>query len=807
MDLITKYPLGDDIAVILLVLAVLGAAAIAAGIVLPHRLAERQDDTGVDERLGARLGAVFGSAGSVLLWVGVPTVALMYLVPGTPGDKLLRSAMLLAGLVLGPVAAWRSLMILVAARGITVAERARALTRVGSLLALSALGIAVVPIAAVIWFLREAAGLPLLAMACGTAIAALTLRLVSAPVDALGAGAHMLAGVLEREDHEDDETTLGAPLELTARLFRRGAGVGADIVAVVTALVAAGVLVGLPVLAAEAILVVLLGLGIALLAAAVTLVIPHTGRPGQERGAFTLGSWISAGLAGAAVVALTVLWLPTQYVSLRFAQVGQGMLTDPALVGPQPVPRSELAEQTVKASEDMSQWLTATDDSRAASVFLDFITLHTVSPNAVAGGALAVGVLAAIAIVALVAPLGRPHGASVRRSARTSRTGGALGASAAAGSAALSAAGVLAVIAALLTVLSVLSGGVPELAATLLVHAGLGALVVVAGLAPSLAAPTIVDRPGTEPALRETVASAAAAPRAVLTAAAAMAGLALLAPIVTTIQLSQRAASVWEDRALHALTPMALPVLAGFTIGLIGVLLLAASLLEGARRAGALAVVEARTARLAGRDALDLSDAFAGLRRSIMTPLLVAVLLPVATGFGAGPAAIPAMIAGCAVGAVGLGLWARGTAEVSDGALAEVSAGRFGGPGSWAHTGAVSTAVLAGVQRASVGAVAVPLVLTVATVGALVTPAATILVWNGDVDPVLRWGIAVLAIIIAGAAWSITATAPEVDLEDGQESRSRPLFARESEEQHSSLGAILGDDDDEDSEESTHGKR
>src|SRR5690625_6428107 len=72
-------------------------------------------------------------------------------------------------------------------------------------------------------------------------------------------------------------------------MFRRGGALSADLVAVTTALAGAGVLLGVPVLAAEGVLVVLLGLGVAMLAAAVVAVIPHVGRPGHETGALRLG--------------------------------------------------------------------------------------------------------------------------------------------------------------------------------------------------------------------------------------------------------------------------------------------------------------------------------------------------------------------------------------------------------------------------------------------------------------------------------------------------------------------------------------
>lgn len=802
MDLITDYRLGDDIAIILLVLGVLSLAGIVAGFIVPQRMARNENADGVDPALGRRLGALLGSAGSVILWVGVPAVALLFLVPGSTDDRILRSGMLLAGLLLAPLAAWRGMMILVAALGVDAAERGRATQRLGALAVVSALSWAVLPIVVVIWFLQTASGIALLAMAAGAALSALALRATAAPLDAVGAAAVLLVGVDENDEDADDTSILGAPLELSARLFRRGAALGADLVALVTALAGAAVLLGVQVIAAEAVLVPLLALGVAWLTAAIVAVVPHVGAEGREAATFTLGGVVSSMLGAAALVACAVLWLPSQYKALRFAQAGQANFTDPAIAGEKPLPRAELTGQIEEAAKDMGQWISATDDSRDAGAFLDVITLHTINPSAVIGGALGLGALAAFGAVMLMATIAERRGGTVLRAARTSRTGGALGGAAALGSSALLAAGGLSLVALIVVVLSVLSAGVPELASTLLAHAGLGALVVLAGHAAALMAPSIADRPGTPRELREVVAQASPGPRGVMLLTAVIAATAVIAPIVTTIQLAPRAGTVWEDRSLHALTPMAMPVIAGVLTGAVTVLLVGASLLDAVRRAGALAVVESRSARLEGRDSADLRDVFDGLRRASVTPVVVAVLLPVAAGFGFGASSLPGLVLGAAATAGGLGLWMLLGSAATEGAVASIASGRYGGPGSWAHSGAITSAVLVGALRSSVAAVALPLLLVVAFGAALITPAATAIVWGGDVDPALRWGIAVVALIVASVFWVITATAPEVDLEDGQEDLSQPLFGgRDEPLPEQTLDAMTWDAQDDDVEE------
>lgn len=805
MDLISKYALGDDIAVILLVLIALSLLVIAAGAILPRKLAPTgaaAEESALDPALGARLGSLLGTAGSLMLWLGIPALALMYLVPGSTDDRILRSAMMLVGLLLGPLAAWRGMMQLVSGLAVPVEDRARAMPRLAALAVGGALAVAIIPVCVTLWLLDGASGIALLSLAAGAAISAFVLRAVAAPVDAMGAGAVLLVGADENDVEPDDETALGAPIALAASILRRGGALSAEIVALATLLAAAGVLVGLPVLAAEAVLVVLLGLGIALLAALAVALIPHRGREGREAAALGLGGMLTSFLGGAGLVAAAVLWLPSKYKDLRFAQAGQANFTDPAIAGEKPVPRAELVPQIEQAVKDMGQWISATDDSRDAGAFLDVLTLYKVSPAGAVGTALGLGALAALGAILLSRTVAQRQGGTVRRAARTSRTGGAFGTASALSSGALIAAGAIALIGLVLGVISVLSAGVPELAMTLVVHAGLGALVVASGHAAVLLGSAFADRAGTQREVREAVTAGAPGPRAALLMSGALGALAVLAPIVTTIQLSPRGGSVWEERALHALTPMSLPVLGGALLGVVTVLLIAASLLDAARRAGGFAVVDARAARLEGDAELRIPDAFALVRRSAMTPVVVALLMPVAAGFGLGPTALPGLILGVVVCAAGLGLWALLSSATMTAAVATIGAGRYGGAGSWGHSGALTGAVLTGVLRSALGATALPLLLSTATIGALITPSATQTVWGGDVDPFLRWGIAVVAVLIAGTFWVITATAPEVDLEDGQEDLEQPLFANEADEQADSadIDAMSWDAEEESSE-------
>ncbi|WP_193106510.1 pyrophosphatase [Brachybacterium sp. FME24] len=796
MDFITQFPLGDDIAVTLLVLGVLAIAALVAGAIVPSRLRRDEDSPEVDDDLGRRLGKHLTSAGSIILWVGVPALVLLYLVPGSTDDRILRSGMLLVGLLLGPFAAWRGLAVQLAALGVDAERRPALISRLGALTVTGTLAAAILPIVIVVWFLHASGSSALMALAAGAAISALAIRVTAAPIDTAATASALLVGTDEHETAADDAGNLGAPHLRTTRMFRRGAAFSADLVALTTAAAAVGVLLGVPVLAAEGILVVLLALGVAMLAAGVVAVIPHLGRPGHERGALRLGGVLPAVLGGAGMVAAAALWLPSAYKDLRFAHVGLENFTDQAVAGPEPLPREQLEPQIEEAVTDMGQWVSATDDSRDAGAFLDVLTLYTVSPSAVVAAALGLGVVAALAAILLLDTTGHRFGGSVLRAARTSRTGGALGTTAGLGSTALVAAGALSLLLIIAGVLSVLSAGVPALALALLAHAGLGALVVAAAFAGSLLAPTLADRPDSERGLRDAAAGAATGPRAVLLLAGALTALAALSPVVTALQLAPRAATVWEDRLLHGLSPTSLPLLAGIGLGVVTVLLVTSSLLDGARRLGAHAVVETRAALLEKRSGVNLEDMPEMVRRAVLPAVVLVILMPIVAGFGLGPAALPGLVIGVVLAATALGLWSLGAGSTLENAAAVISHGRYGGPGSWGHSGALGGAVLTGTLRATIGSVALPLLLVTSLISALGISAMVTMSTDGT-SAYLRWGIAVIALVIALTCWVISATAFEVDLEDGEGEISKPLFARAEEDSTDSLDAMDWEVDDE----------
>src|SRR5699024_831637 len=494
---------------------------------------------------------------------------------------------------------------------------------------------------------------------------------------------------------------------------------------------------GVPVLAAEGIIVVLLGLGPAMLAAAVVAVVPHVGNPGHARGALRLGGLIPAVLGAAGAIAAAALWIPSLYKDLRFEDVGLENFTDPAITGGTPTPREQLEPQIDQALTDMGQWVSATDESQYASAFLDLMGLYSITPNVVVAVSLGLGVLSALAAVTLLGGTGHRLGGAVLRTARTSRTGGALGVTAGLGSTALTAAGAVALMVLIATVISVLAAGVPGLALAL---GRVGRLD--RGGPPAGSPPGESPRrpPEARPQPPHRRAGSGNRPGRGVVAGRKVGRVGALGPVVSALASAPRAGTVWEDRALHALTPNSLTLLGGVGLGVITVLLVTSALLDGARRLGANAVVETRASLLEGRARAE--------------PVVVAVLMPVVAGFGIGPGALPGLVVGVVLTAAGLGLWTLGAGSTLENAAAVIGSGRYGGRGSWGHSGALGGTVLTGVLRSTIGAVALPLLLGASLLTALAV-SAVVGMSTDDTDHFLRWGIAVVALIIMLTCWVI----------------------------------------------------
>lgn len=815
MDLITDYPLGDDIAWTLLALVIVGAAAIVLGAVLPRRTLRDEDAESLDTGLGARLGSLLTGTVRTALLVGVPAALLLLLVPGSMDTRLLRSGMLLAGIVAGGITAWRAIDVIVPALSLDGPARRRLLGRTGALLVASSIAVAAVPAAITVWFLRQDSGTALLSFAAGAALFALAARLTGSFADVAAASSALLVGADENELERDGEANPGAAHQRISGVFRQGPGRAADLFALTAVLIGTGIAIGVAVLTVEGMIIPLLGALVAILAALLVAVIPQVGTEGEERSTLRLGALIPSIAGAAALVAAAALWLPGSYQSLRFAKVGLENFTDPAITGGSAVPRAQIEPQIQQVREQLGQMIASTDESASGRTLLDTVAIYGIHPHVVVAVALGVGALVALLAQALVAFAADRRNTPTLTVARTSRTGGALGALAGLGSAGTTAALVLLLLVAGLVVLFVQADGVPMLALLLCAYAGLGALVVVAGHAAHHTSAVLADLPGTDQPLRDATRTGDALSGTGVQVAAAFGALAVLAPLTNAVAATGRASAVWEDRALHDMTPASLVTLGGIGLGAATVLFVGTSLLESARRIGAGAVVDTRAALLEASTAaartrgrkgaapapvqVPLEELEPGARRAALAPLVVAALMPVAVAFGLGAAGVPAYVGTVVLVGLMLSVWAC-TASASFGSAVDViETGRYGGCGSWGHSAALGNAVLGVGLRASIGQLALPAALVTALSAVLSVGAYVALPTDGT-NIFLRWGIAVLALCLIAVCVVVTAGVPEPDLEDAGEDLDEPLFGRSVEESDSlqasaSWDEVAGEDE------------
>jgi hypothetical protein len=685
------------------------------------------------------------------------------------------------------------------------AARARNLNRVGGLFVASTLGITAVPIALSVWFLHESATSPLIAFAGGTAVAAIALQVIAAFARGTGTASALLVGADENGREVRGTDNPGAEHLQLADLLRRGPGRAVTLLALATAVVALGIRVGVPVYGGEGILVPVLLLAVAILTALTATLIPHRGRDGAERVMVRVAGLLPTLLAVAGSAAALALWIPSAYKNLRFSHVGMENFTDPAIAGTDSLPRTDLEPQIEAAIPDIGTYVGQTDESQAASAFLDVLALYGIHPNTLIAIAVAVGGVATVLVQVLFARILSRRSATTLRIARTSRTGGALGSVAALGASTLATAGVLGIAALVLVVFAVVGEGVPDLVMSLLAFAAGGSLLVLAGSAALHTGELLTEMPRTDETWQDAARGGASETAGGIQLALALVAASALSPIIGAITAAGRASTVWEDRALHLLSFQSLSVLGGAALAILSLALLAAGMAGGIRRMAAASVVDTRASLLDGNGTVSMGGLGLVARRAGLFPVSVVLLMPLVAGYALGPTAVTAYVGTLVVAGLALAVLSTVWAGVGRSALEVITGGRYGGPGSWGHSGALGTATLGSSLSGMFGTLASLSALGGTLVGVLTVSSAVNMMVDGT-NQYLRWGAAVIALLVIGACAIYAMTAEEVDLEDELAEDSGPLFARNVDEEDSIEGSILEDwadraDDDEDVEE------
>ncbi|MDO3683456.1 sodium-translocating pyrophosphatase [Micromonospora sp. C28ISP2-4] len=139
-------------------------------------------------------------------------------------------------------------------------------------------------------------------------------------------------------------------------------------------------------------------------------------------------------------------------------------------------------------------------------------------------------------------------------------------------------------------------------------------------------------------------------------------------------------------------------------------------------------------------------------QRELMTPGLLAILAPIAVGFGLGPGALAAYLAGAIGAGTLMAVFLANSGGAWDNAKKLVEDGAYGGKGSDAHAATVIGDTVGDPFKDTAGPAINPLIKVMNLVSLLIAPAVVAWSVGDDKNPALRITIAVVAaLIIAGA--------------------------------------------------------
>jgi K(+)-stimulated pyrophosphate-energized sodium pump len=134
--------------------------------------------------------------------------------------------------------------------------------------------------------------------------------------------------------------------------------------------------------------------------------------------------------------------------------------------------------------------------------------------------------------------------------------------------------------------------------------------------------------------------------------------------------------------------------------------------------------------------------------RELITPGLLAVLTPIAVGFGLGVGALGAYLAGTIATGVLMAVFLSNSGGAWDNAKKFVEDGHFGGKGSEAHAATVIGDTVGDPFKDTAGPAINPLIKVMNLVALLIAPAVVTLFLSGGNSTAIRWGIAIVAVII-----------------------------------------------------------
>jgi len=146
--------------------------------------------------------------------------------------------------------------------------------------------------------------------------------------------------------------------------------------------------------------------------------------------------------------------------------------------------------------------------------------------------------------------------------------------------------------------------------------------------------------------------------------------------------------------------------------------------------------------------------------RELITPGLLAVLTPIAVGFGLGVGALGAYLAGTIATGVLMAVFLSNSGGAWDNAKKFVEDGNFGGKNSEAHSATVIGDTVGDPFKDTAGPAINPLIKVMNLVALLVAPAVVTLSIGDGANPAIRWGIAIVALVIVVVAVVISKRRP-----------------------------------------------
>ena len=146
--------------------------------------------------------------------------------------------------------------------------------------------------------------------------------------------------------------------------------------------------------------------------------------------------------------------------------------------------------------------------------------------------------------------------------------------------------------------------------------------------------------------------------------------------------------------------------------------------------------------------------------RELITPGLLAVLTPIAVGFGLGVGALGAYLAGTIATGVLMAVFLSNSGGAWDNAKKFVEDGHFGGKNSEAHSATVIGDTVGDPFKDTAGPAINPLIKVMNLVALLVAPAVVSLSIGDGANPTIRWAIAIVATAIVVVAVVISKRRP-----------------------------------------------